>query len=150
MIVLRSPKGWTGPKTVDGLKTEGFWRAHQVPFSDMDKPEHLQLLEEWMRSYRPEELFDEAGRLRPEIAALAPEGERRMSANPHANGGALMRPLRLPDFTRLRGRGAAARADARPRRRASWATFLRDVMRRERGHAAISACSARTRPPRTG
>jgi xylulose-5-phosphate/fructose-6-phosphate phosphoketolase len=97
MIVLRSPKGWTGPKTVDGLKTEGFWRSHQVPFT-LDKPEHLQLLDDWMRSYRPDELFDQAGRLRSEIAALAPVGSRRMSANPHANGGALMRPLRLPDF----------------------------------------------------
>ena len=97
MIVLRSPKGWTGPKTVDGLKTEGTWRAHQVPFT-LDKPEHLQLLDDWMRGYRPEELFDGAGRLRPEIAVLAPVGERRMSANPHANGGALMRPLRLPRF----------------------------------------------------
>lgn len=99
MIVLRSPKGWTGPKTVDGKKAEGFWRSHQVPFSDMSKPEHLTLLEEWMKSYKPEELFDEAGRLRPEIASLSPAGEKRMSANPHANGGALRRPLRLPDFT---------------------------------------------------
>lgn len=99
MIVLRSPKGWTGPKTVDGKKAEGFWRSHQVPFSDMSKPEHLALLEDWMRSYRPEELFDDAGRLRPEIASVAPVGEKRMSANPHANGGALRRPLRLPDFT---------------------------------------------------
>ncbi|CAA0099970.1 Xylulose-5-phosphate phosphoketolase [Starkeya nomas] len=99
MIVLRSPKGWTGPKTVDGKKAEGFWRSHQVPFSDMSKPEHLALLEDWMRSYRPEELFDDAGRLRPEIASVAPVGEKRMSSNPHANGGALRRPLRLPDFT---------------------------------------------------
>ena len=99
MIVLRSPKGWTGPKFVDSLKTEGSWRSHQVPISDMSKPGHLQALEDWMRSYRPEELFDDAGRLRPEIAALAPEGDRRMGANPHANGGALMRPLRMPDFT---------------------------------------------------
>jgi xylulose-5-phosphate/fructose-6-phosphate phosphoketolase len=98
MIVLRTPKGWTGPKTVDGLKTEGFWRSHQVPFT-LEKPEHLALLEEWMRSYRPEELFDAAGRLRPEIAALAPAGSRRMSANPHANGGELMRPLHLPTFS---------------------------------------------------
>jgi xylulose-5-phosphate/fructose-6-phosphate phosphoketolase len=97
LVVLRTPKGWTGPKTVDGLKTEGFWRAHQVPFT-LDRPEHLGLLEEWMSSYRPEELFDEKGALRAPIAALAPEGNRRMSANPHANGGALMRPLRLPDF----------------------------------------------------
>jgi xylulose-5-phosphate/fructose-6-phosphate phosphoketolase len=97
MIILRTPKGWTGPKTVDGLKTEGFWRSHQVPFT-LDKPEHLAVLDEWMRSYRPDELFDEEGRLRPHIAALAPDGTRRMSANPHANGGELMRPLRLPDF----------------------------------------------------
>ncbi len=99
MIVLRTPKGWTCPKTVDGLKVEGFWRAHQVPFT-LDKPEHLPLLESWMKSYRPEELFDAKGALKPEIAALAPKGARRMSANPHANGGALMRPLRLPEIAR--------------------------------------------------
>jgi xylulose-5-phosphate/fructose-6-phosphate phosphoketolase len=99
MIVLRSPKGWTGPKTVDGKKTEGSWRSHQVPIADMEKPGHIALLEEWMRSYRPAELFDESGRPRADIAALAPFGERRMGANPHANGGALMRPLRLPNFT---------------------------------------------------
>jgi xylulose-5-phosphate/fructose-6-phosphate phosphoketolase len=98
MIILRSPKGWTGPKTVDGLKTEGFWRAHQVPFT-MDKPEHLKLLDEWMRGYRPDELFDEAGRPVEAITSLAPIGDKRMSANPHANGGLLMRPLRMPDFT---------------------------------------------------
>jgi xylulose-5-phosphate/fructose-6-phosphate phosphoketolase len=98
MIVLRTPKGWTCPKTVDGLKTEGFWRAHQVPFT-LEKPEHLQLLEHWMKSYRPEELFDASGKLVPEIAALAPKGTRRMSANPHANGGELKRPLDLPDHT---------------------------------------------------
>ena len=98
MIVLRSPKGWTGPKTVDGLKVEGYWRAHQVPFGEMDKPEHVRLLEEWMRSYRPQQLFGADGRLKPEIAALAPVGERRMSANPHANGGLLRHELSLPDF----------------------------------------------------
>ncbi len=98
MIVLRSPKGWTGPKTVDGLKTEGYWRSHQVPFGDMEKPEHVKLLEEWMKSYRPHELFGDEGRLKPEIAALAPHGERRMSANPHANGGLLRRELIMPDF----------------------------------------------------
>jgi xylulose-5-phosphate/fructose-6-phosphate phosphoketolase len=98
MIVLRSPKGWTCPKTVDGLKTEGFWRAHQVPFT-LEEPAHLKLLEHWMKSYRPEELFDASGKLVPEIAALAPKGTRRMSANPHANGGALKRPLDLPDHT---------------------------------------------------
>jgi len=98
MIVLRSPKGWTGPKTVDGLRTEGFWRAHQVPFSDMQNPEHLALLEDWMRSYAPETLFDEQGRIMDDIAALAPTGTRRMGDNPHANGGLLKHPLALPDF----------------------------------------------------
>jgi xylulose-5-phosphate/fructose-6-phosphate phosphoketolase len=98
MIILRSPKGWTGPKMVDGLKTEGFWRAHQVPFT-MEKPEHLKLLDDWMRSYRPEELFDNAGRPIEAITGLAPSGDKRMSANPHTNGGLLMRPLRMPDFT---------------------------------------------------
>jgi xylulose-5-phosphate/fructose-6-phosphate phosphoketolase len=97
MIILRSPKGWTGPKTVDGLKTEGSWRAHQVPFT-MNKPEHLKLLDDWMRGYHPEELFDEAGRPVEVITSLAPLGEKRMSANPHTNGGLLMRPLRMPDY----------------------------------------------------
>ncbi|HYM72278.1 MAG TPA: phosphoketolase family protein, partial [Stellaceae bacterium] len=98
MIILKTPKGWTGPKEVDGLKTEGFWRSHQVPFGDMANPAHVKVLEEWMKSYRPEELFDETGALRREIAALAPSGDRRMSANPHANGGLLMRELDLPDI----------------------------------------------------
>lgn len=99
MIVLRTPKGWTGPKEVDGKKTEGSWRSHQVPFSDMSaKSGHLKLLEDWLRSYGPEELFDEAGTLRAEIADLAPKGERRMGANPHANGGVLLRDLRRPEF----------------------------------------------------
>ncbi len=99
MIILKTPKGWTGPKEVDGLKTEGFWRSHQVPFAEMaTRPDHVKLLESWMRSYRPEELFDANGELKLEIAALAPEGARRMSANPHANGGLLMRELDLPDI----------------------------------------------------
>ena len=99
MIVLRTPKGWTGPKVVDGLPAEGSFRSHQVPLADLaGNPEHLRQLEEWLRSYRPEELFDEDGALRPELAALAPQGERRMGANPHANGGALLRDLELPDF----------------------------------------------------
>jgi xylulose-5-phosphate/fructose-6-phosphate phosphoketolase len=99
MIVLRSPKGWTGPKEVDGHKVEGFWRAHQVPLSGLhNNPAHLKQLEDWMRSYRSEELFDESGRLRPEIRAMAPQGPMRMSANPHANGGQLRRALRMPDF----------------------------------------------------
>ncbi len=99
MIILRSPKGWTGPKEVDGLKTEDFWRSHQVPLSGLAKSEdHLRQLEQWLKSYRPEELFDENGRLRPELRALAPQGNRRMSANPHANGGLLCKPLVLPEL----------------------------------------------------
>ncbi len=99
MIVLRSPKGWTGPKIVDGLQIEGTFRAHQVPLLvDAAHPDHLAQLERWMKSYRPEELFDDRGRLVPELAALAPEGARRMGANPHTNGGALLRDLRMPDF----------------------------------------------------
>jgi len=99
MIVLRSPKGWTGPKTVDGQPTENSWRSHQVPFADLaKKPEHVTLLGQWLTSYKPEELFDEKGTFRAELAELAPKGERRMSANPHANGGLLLRALRMPDF----------------------------------------------------
>ena len=98
MIILRSPKGWTGPKVVDGKQTEGTWRSHQVPMGDMSIPGHVQILETWLQSYRPHELFDKIGRFRAELADLAPKGERRMSANPHANGGLLLRDLRLPDF----------------------------------------------------
>ncbi len=98
MIVLRSPKGWTGPKVVDGKQTEGSFRSHQVPMGDMSRPGHVEILQTWLKSYRPQELFDKTGRLVPELAALAPTGERRMSANPHANGGVLLRELRLPDF----------------------------------------------------
>ena len=99
MIVLNSPKGWTGPKVVDGKQVEGTFRSHQVPISNFARqPEHLQLLEDWLKSYRPEELFDEGGRFKPELAALAPMGERRMGANPNANGGILLRDLRMPDF----------------------------------------------------
>ena len=99
MIVLRSPKGWTGPKTVNGKKVEGSWRAHQVPLKDVrDSEDQLLALEQWLKSYRPEELFDETGRLSPELQALSPQGTRRMSANPHANGGLLRRDLKLPDF----------------------------------------------------
>jgi xylulose-5-phosphate/fructose-6-phosphate phosphoketolase len=101
MIVLRTPKGWTGPKVVDGLPVEGTWRSHQVPLADTRaNAEHRRQLEEWLRSYRPEELFDAEGALVPELRALAPEGDRRMSANPHANGGLLLRDLELPDFRR--------------------------------------------------
>jgi xylulose-5-phosphate/fructose-6-phosphate phosphoketolase len=99
MIVLKTPKGWTGPKEVDGQKTEGFWRSHQVPFAEFDiKPDHIRVLEEWMKSYKPEELFDENGRLVTELKDLAPKGDRRMGANPHANGGLLLKDLKLPDF----------------------------------------------------
>ena len=99
MIIFRSPKGWTGPQEVDGLKTEGSWRSHQVPLSELDtKPEHIAILEHWMKSYKPEELFDAKGKLIPELAALAPKGEKRMGANPHTNGGILLKELHLPDF----------------------------------------------------
>ena len=97
MIVLRTPKGWTGPKVVDGLQIENSFRAHQVPIT-MEKPEHMQLLKDWLLSYKPDELFDENYRLKPDLRALAPEGDHRISANPHANGGKLLRDLRLPDF----------------------------------------------------
>ena len=129
MIVLRSPKGWTGPKDVDGHKVEGSWRAHQVPLAGVrENPAHLKLLEEWMRSYRPEELFDESGRLIPELRALSPSGTRRMGANPHANGGLLRKALRLPDFRdyaiQVEKPGQIAAENTRPLGR-----FLRDVMR---------------------
>ena len=98
MIVLRTPKGWTGPKQIDGKRTEDYWRSHQVPMGDMDKPSHIKTLEKWMKSYKPKELFDKTGRLKPELSELTPKGTRRMSANPHANGGLLLRDLCLPDF----------------------------------------------------
>lgn len=99
MIILKTPKGWTGPKVVDGQKTEDFWRSHQVPFSNIGKNnDHLKLLEDWLKSYKPEELFDKTGKFIPELADLAPKGKRRMGANPHANGGILLRDLRMPDF----------------------------------------------------
>ncbi len=129
MIILRTPKGWTGPRAVDGLKTEGFWRSHQVPLAELAaKPDHVRLLEEWMKSYRPEELFDDTGRLVPELASLAPRGARRMGANPHANGGLLLKDLKMPDFRDY------ALAVEQPGGTAGEATrvmgrFLRDVMR---------------------
>ena len=132
MIVLVTPKGWTGPSVVDGQQVEGTFRAHQVPLAaPAENPEHLRLLEQWMRSYRPEELFDEAGRLRPALADLAPKGERRMGANPHANGGLLLRDLRMPDFRRyavqVPSPGGVQAEDTRVVGR-----FLRDVIEANR------------------
>ena len=99
MIILRAPKGWTAPAEVDGHKVEGLWRSHQVPLAKVKtNPSHLKLLEEWMRSYKPEELFDENGSIVSELKELTPSGNRRMGANPHANGGLLKKTLRLPDF----------------------------------------------------
>src|SRR6185312_6999121 len=99
MIVLQTPKGWTGPKFVDGVQVEGTWRSHQVPLDGMrTNPEHLRQLETWMKSYRPEELFEESGKFRAEFAEIAPKGDRRMGANPHANGGLLLKALELPPF----------------------------------------------------
>jgi len=129
MIVLRTPKGWTGPKFVDGKPVEGTWRAHQVPLSQpRDNPEHLRLLEEWLRSYKPEELFDQKGKLRPDLAELAPKRQRRMGSNPHANGGLLLEDLELPDYREY------AVAFSTPGTVEAEATralgrFLRDVMR---------------------
>ena len=147
---LRSliPKGWTGPKEVDRLPAEGSFRSHQVPLANLaSNPEHVAQLESWMRSYRPEELFNEAGALREELADLAPRGERRMGANPHANGGTLLRDLELPDF-----RGYAAEVPE-PARTSSEPTrvlggFLRDVMRLNAEHAN-SGCSGQMRQRRT-
>jgi len=129
MLVLRSPKGWTGPREVDGRKVEGFWRSHQVPLSGLhDNPAHMKQLAEWLRSYRPEELFDTTGRLIPELRALAPKGARRMGANPHANGGLLRRPLRMPDFRsyaiKVDKPGQVMADNTRP-----LGQFLRDIMR---------------------
>jgi phosphoketolase len=99
MIVLNSPKGWTGPKMIDGKQVENNFRSHQVPLAvDAEHPDNVTVLETWLKSYKPEELFDDQGRLRPELAALTPAGKRRMGANPHANGGSFMKELNLPDF----------------------------------------------------
>ncbi|HZR68450.1 MAG TPA: phosphoketolase family protein [Burkholderiales bacterium] len=128
MIVLRTPKGWTGPKVVDGKPVEGTWRAHQVPLGGFDDPAHLKQLEEWMRSYRPRELFDDQGRFREEYAALAPTGRRRLAANPHANGGELLVPLALPHFrdyaVKMEAPGAVQAESTRV-----LGEYLRDVMK---------------------
>jgi len=111
MIILRTPKGWTAPRELDGHRIEGSWRAHQIPIADVvANPQHLALLETWMRSYGPQKLFDDEGSLLPSLKKLAPNGTRRISANPHANGGLLRRPLRMPDFPKLHGRGRQTRA----------------------------------------
>ncbi len=137
MLILRTPKGWTGPKVVDGVQIEGTFRAHQVPLTDVrEKPGHLALLESWMRGYRPEELFDASGRLVSELAALAPAGDRRMSANPNANGGAIVRDLAMPDFC------GYALAVPRPGSVQGEATrvlgeFLRDVLKQNEGRFRV-------------
>jgi xylulose-5-phosphate/fructose-6-phosphate phosphoketolase len=128
MIVFQTPKGWTGPKFVDGLPVEGTWRAHQVPIADFKNPEHLKQLEGWMKSYRPQELFDERGKFREELAALAPTGRRRMGSNPHANGGELLQPLSMPhfhDYAVAVSRPGEVRLEATR----VLGTFLRDVMK---------------------
>jgi len=129
MLVLRTPKGWTGPRVVDGVPVEGTFRAHQVPLTEVrSNPAHLAQLEQWMRSYRPDELFDDTGRLRPALAAFAPRGERRMSASPHANGGVLLRDLELPDWTDY---AVAVKAPGTALHEATHALgeYLRDVIR---------------------
>jgi xylulose-5-phosphate/fructose-6-phosphate phosphoketolase len=136
MIVLRSPKGWTGPKVVDGKQAEGTFRSHQVPMGDMAKPGHLKILEKWMQSYKPGELFDKVGKLIPELAALAPAGSLRMSANPHANGGLLLHDLRLPDFRdyamTVRKPGAVDGEATRVQ-----GEFIRDVMKGNAGNFRV-------------
>jgi xylulose-5-phosphate/fructose-6-phosphate phosphoketolase len=128
MIILRTPKGWTCPPEIDGKKCEDYWRSHQVPMGDMDKPEHVRILEQWMKSYRPEELFDGTGRFRPELAALAPRSHRRMSDNPHANGGLLLKDLKLPDFRRYAVE-VPSPGDATAEATRVQGAFLRDVMK---------------------
>lgn len=127
MIILRTPKGWTGPKVVDGKPVEGTWRAHQVPVADMEKPEHLKILENWMKSYQPEELFDDQGKLKPELADLAPKGESRMGSNPNANGGLLLKPLLLPDFRKYAVQVSKPGVEHAESTRVL-GTYLRDVM----------------------
>ena len=148
MIVLKSPKGWTGPKFVDGLQVEGTFRAHQVPvLVDADHPDHLEQLETWMRSYKPEELFDADGRLLPDLAELAPNGDRRMGANPHTNGGALLRDLHMPDF-RVHAVEVPAPAPSMPRTPWSWASSC-GTWSSSTWIAGISGSSVPTRRSRT-
>src|SRR6185437_3739385 len=128
MIVFRTPKGWTGPKFVDGLPVEGTWRAHQVPIANMKNPEHLEQLEAWMKSYRAHELFDETGKFREEFAQLAPTGHRRMGSNPHANGGELLVPLAMPHF-RDHAIDIPAPGAVKAEATRNLGKFLRDVMK---------------------
>ncbi|MGA7978851.1 MAG: phosphoketolase family protein, partial [Chromatiaceae bacterium] len=137
MIVLRSPKGWTGPKEVDGHKVEGFWRAHQVPLTGVhDNPVHLKQLETWLKSYKPEELFDDKGKLIPELKALPPKGTMRMSANPHANGGLLRRDLRMPDF-RSYAQEVAKPAQVSAMNTKPLGAMLRDIMAKNIDHFRV-------------
>lgn len=138
LIVLKTPKGWTGPKEVDGKKTEGYWRSHQVPLANLaEKPEHLKALEDWMKSYGPDELFDEAGKFKKEFAELAPKGKRRMSANPHANGGILRKDLVMPDFrdyaVKIEKPGVIEAESTR-----IMGAFLRDVMKNNRHNFLVT------------
>lgn len=134
MIILRTPKGWTCPKEIDGKRCEDYWRSHQVPMGEMhDKPEHVAILESWLKSYRPEELFDETGRFKAELAAMAPKGERRMGANPSANGGKRLRDLRLPDFRDFAVKTPQPGASTAEATRVM-GQFLRDVMRLNLDH----------------
>ena len=129
----RTPKGWTCPPEIDGKKCEGYWRSHQVPIGEMDLPAHLKILEQWMKTYRPEELFDADGALRKDLAELAPKGHRRMSDNPHANGGLLLEDLRLPDFrdyaVEVPSPGATVTEATRVQGK-----FLRDLMKLNLAH----------------
>ena len=148
MVVLRSPKGWTAPREVDGHYLEGYWRSHQVPMGDVrENPAHLEVLEHWLRSYRPESLFDEAGRLIPELRDLPPEGPRRISANPAANGGLIRKPLHIPDF---RGYGVEVKQPGGSRGRADQAPRQPPPRHRPAQPRRTSGCSAPTRRPRTG
>jgi xylulose-5-phosphate/fructose-6-phosphate phosphoketolase len=141
MIVLRSPKGWTCPMTIDGKLCEDYWRSHQVPMGDMSKPGHVKVLEQWLKSYRPEELFDERGQFRPELAALAPAGDRRMGANPHTNGGRLLQDLKMPAFqdfaVNVPSPGASTEEATRVQGR-----FLAEVMKRN-----LTSCNFRVFSP---
>ena len=162
MIVFRTPKGWTCPPEIDGKKCEDYWRSHQVPMGDMDKPDHIKILEQWMKSYKPEELFDAQGKLKSEIAELAPKGHRRMSDNPHANGGLLLRDLKMPDFRAYEVKvttsaTACVRIPSSSSASTAWpapsATFTSRRTRRRpscsRRRLTCSGCSSPSRSPTT-